>query len=212
MSTARSCPHTATAAEVAAKEPVALILSGGPSSVYEEGARRRPHPAKLGVPTLGICYGFQVMAQQLGGTVANTGLREYGATDATVAGDGGVLLGGQPAAERVDEPRRPGLRRPGGLRGARLDRATPVAAFGSAEKCFYGVQWHPEVKHSDYGQDVIVNFLHKAAGLPADWNSGNVIAEQVARIREQVGSGRVLSALSAVSTRRSPRPRARGGR
>jgi GMP synthase (glutamine-hydrolysing) len=200
-------PHTATAAEVAEKNPVALVLSGGPSSVYEEGAPSLdPGILQLGVPTLGICYGFQVMAQQLGGTVANTGLREYGATDATVTGSGGVLLGGQPAAQNVWMSHGDQVSAaPEGFEVLASTTATPVAAFGSAEKCFYGVQWHPEVKHSDYGQDVIVNFLHKAAGLASDWNSGNVIAEQVARIREQIGSGRVLSALSggvdsAVST------------
>ena len=200
-------PHTVTAAEIAAKEPVALILSGGPSSVYEEGAPSLdPGILELGVPTLGICYGFQVMARQLGGTVANTGLREYGATDATVAGDGGVLLGGQPTEQNVWMSHGDQVSAaPEGFEVLASTAATPVAAFGSAEKCFYGVQWHPEVKHSDHGQDVIVNFLHKAAGLPADWNSGNVIAEQVARIRAQIGTGRVLSALSggvdsAVST------------
>ncbi|WP_448232056.1 glutamine-hydrolyzing GMP synthase [Microbacterium lacticum] len=200
-------PHTVTAAEVEAKNPVALILSGGPSSVYEEGAPSLdPGVLQLGVPTLGICYGFQVMAQQLGGEVANTGLREYGATDARVTGDGGVLLGGQPDDQIVwmshgDQV----AAAPEGFEVLASTYATPVAAFGNAAKCFYGVQWHPEVKHSEQGQQVIENFLHKAAGLPADWNSGNVIAEQVARIREQVGSGRVLSALSggvdsAVST------------
>ena len=200
-------PHTVTAAEVEAKNPVALILSGGPSSVYEEGAPSLdPGLLLLGVPTLGICYGFQVMAQQLGGEVANTGLREYGATDARVTGDGGVLLGGQPDDQIVwmshgDQV----AAAPEGFEVLASTYATPVAAFGNAAKCFYGVQWHPEVKHSEQGQQVIENFLHKAAGLPADWNSGNVIAEQVARIREQVGSGRVLSALSggvdsAVST------------
>ncbi len=200
-------PHTVTAPEVEAKNPVALILSGGPSSVYEEGAPSLdPGVLQLGVPTLGICYGFQVMAQQLGGEVANTGLREYGATDARVTGDGGVLLGGQPDDQIVwmshgDQV----AAAPEGFEVLASTYATPVAAFGNAAKCFYGVQWHPEVKHSEQGQQVIENFLHKAAGLPADWNSGNVIAEQVARIREQVGSGRVLSALSggvdsAVST------------
>ena len=200
-------PHTVTAAEVEAKNPVALILSGGPSSVYEEGAPSLdPGVLQLGVPTLGICYGFQVMAQQLGGEVANTGLREYGATDARVTGDGGVLLGGQPDDQIVwmshgDQV----AAAPEGFEVLASTYATPVAAFGNAAKCFYGVQWHPEVKHSEQGQQVIENFLHKAAGLPADWNSDNVIAEQVARIREQVGSGRVLSALSggvdsAVST------------
>lgn len=135
-------PHTATAAEVAAKNPVALVLSGGPSSVYEPGAPSLdPGILQLGVPTLGICYGFQVMAQQLGGTVANTGLREYGATDATLAGDGGVLLGGQPAEQNVwmshgDQV----ATAPEGFEVLASTAATPVAAFGNAEKCFYGVQ------------------------------------------------------------------------
>ncbi|MGN6219978.1 MAG: glutamine amidotransferase-related protein, partial [Microbacterium sp.] len=95
-------PHTASAADIAAKNPVGIILSGGPSSVYEEGAPALDSGVfDLGVPTLGICYGFQVMAQALGGEVANTGLREYGATDAAITGDGGVLLGGQPVEQNV---------------------------------------------------------------------------------------------------------------
>jgi len=199
-------PHTATAAEVAAKNPVALVLSGGPSSVYADGAPSLdPGILELGVPTLGICYGFQVMARQLGGEVANTGLREYGATDATVITDN-VLLDGQPASQNVwmshgDQV----ATAPPGFEVLARTAATPVAAFGNDARCFYGVQWHPEVKHTDFGQKVLENFLHKAAGLPADWNSGNVIAEQVEKIRAQVGDGRVLSALSggvdsAVST------------
>jgi GMP synthase (glutamine-hydrolysing) len=200
-------PHTITRAEVEARNPVALILSGGPSSVYAEGAPSFDASIfDLGIPTLGICYGFQVMAQALGGEVANTGLREYGATDATLVGDGGVLLGGQPAAQNVWMSHGDQVRQaPEGFEVLASTAATPVAAFGNADACLYGVQWHPEVKHSDFGQKVIENFLHKAAGLPADWNSGNVIEEQVARIREQVGSARVISALSggvdsAVST------------
>ena len=200
-------PHTITKAEVEAKAPVAMILSGGPSSVYADGAPDFDTSIfDLGIPTLGICYGFQVMAQALGGEVANTGLREYGATDATLVGDGGVLLGGQPAEQNVWMSHGDQVRKaPEGFQVLASTAATPVAAFGNADACMYGVQWHPEVKHSDHGQKVIENFLHKAAGLPADWNSGNVIEEQVARIREQVGSARVISALSggvdsAVST------------
>ena len=200
-------PHTITAAEVAEKNPVAIILSGGPSSVYEPGAPSLdPGVFELGIPTLGICYGFQVMAQALGGEVAHTGLREYGATDAAVVGDGGVLLGGQPSEQNVwmshgDQV----AQAPEGFQVLASTAVTPVAAFGNDARCLYGVQWHPEVKHSDFGQNVLENFLHKAAGLPADWNSGNVIEEQVQRIREQVGSARVISALSggvdsAVST------------
>jgi len=199
-------PHTVSAEEIAARNPVGIVLSGGPSSVYEEGAPRLdPGVFELGVPTLGICYGFQVMARTLGGEVANTGLREYGATDATIITEN-VLLEGQPVEQNVwmshgDQV----AEAPAGFTVLARTAATAVAAFANDERRLYGVQWHPEVKHSDHGQQVLENFLHKAAGLPADWNSGNVIAEQVEKIRAQVGSGRVLSALSggvdsAVST------------
>ncbi len=200
-------PHTATAEEIAAKNPVAIILSGGPSSVYEEGAPRLdPAVFDLGVPTLGICYGFQYMAQTLGGEVANTGLREYGATDAHLSAGDSTLLGGQPAEQNVWMSHGDQVSRaPEGFEVLATTDATKVAAFADEERRFYGVQWHPEVKHSDHGQHVIENFLHKGAGLPADWNSDNVIAEQIERIREQVGDARVISALSggvdsAVST------------
>ena len=200
-------PHTATAEEIAAKDPIGIILSGGPSSVYEPGAPTLdPAVFDLGVPTLGICYGFQVMAQALGGVVANTGLREYGATDASIIRDESMLFEGQPADQNVWMSHGDQVSEaPAGFEVLARTGATPVAAFGNDARRMYGVQWHPEVKHSDHGQRIIENFLHKAAGLPADWNSGNVIAEQVDRIRAQVGSGRVLSALSggvdsAVST------------
>jgi len=200
-------PHTATAEEIAAKDPIGIILSGGPSSVYEPGAPTLdPAVFDLGVPTLGICYGFQVMAQALGGVVANTGLREYGATDASIIRDESVLFDGQPAEQNVWMSHGDQVSEaPAGFEVLARTGATPVAAFGNDARRMYGVQWHPEVKHSDHGQRIIENFLHKAAGLPADWNSGNVIAEQVEKIRAQVGTGRVLSALSggvdsAVST------------
>lgn len=200
-------PHSVTAAEVQQKNPVAIILSGGPSSVYAEGAPQFDAEIfRLGIPTLGICYGFQVMAQALGGEVAHTDSREYGATHASLNGTGGVLLEGTPSEQNVWMSHGDSVAKaPEGYDVLASTAGTPVAAFGNAEACFYGVQWHPEVKHSDHGQTVIENFLHKAAGLPADWNSGSVIDEQVARIRQQVGDARVISALSggvdsAVST------------
>ncbi|MBS1905607.1 MAG: glutamine-hydrolyzing GMP synthase [Actinobacteria bacterium] len=200
-------PHTATAAEIAARNPVALILSGGPSSVYEEGAPELdPAVFELGVPTLGICYGFQYMARTLGGEVANTGLREYGATDAAIPANESSLLSGQPVAQNVWMSHGDQVSRaPEGFEVLASTGATQVAAFADEERRLYGVQWHPEVKHSDHGQEIIENFLHKGAGLAADWNSGNVIAEQVERIRAQVGDARVISAMSggvdsAVST------------
>ncbi|WP_395245872.1 glutamine-hydrolyzing GMP synthase [Agromyces sp. MMS24-K17] len=200
-------PHTITAAEVAARNPIGIVLSGGPSSVYEEGAPSLDEGIlELGVPTLGICYGFQVMARQLGGEVAHTGRREYGSTAVTARTDDNQLLGGQPEHQTVWMSHGDSVAvAPEGFEVLASTVDTPVAAFANDERKFYGVQWHPEVKHSEYGQDVIVNFLHRAAGIPADWNPGNVIAEQVERIREQVGSARVISALSggvdsAVST------------
>ncbi|WP_404443734.1 glutamine-hydrolyzing GMP synthase [Microbacterium marinum] len=199
-------PHTATAAEIAERNPVGIILSGGPSSVYEEGAPQLDAGVfDLGVPTLGICYGFQFMAKTLGGEVANTGLREYGATDATIVTDN-VLLGDQPVEQNVWMSHGDQVSAaPAGFEVLARTAATPVAAFADDIRKFYGVQWHPEVKHSDHGQHVLENFLHKAAGLASDWNSDNVIAEQVEKIRAQIGTGRVISALSggvdsAVST------------
>ncbi len=191
-------PHTITADEIRAMDPAGIVLSGGPSSVYEEGAPALdPGILELGVPVLGICYGFQIMAQQLGGEVAPTGGREYGSTQVRLTGEPGVFLDGQPSEQTAWMSHGDSVvRAPEGFDVLASSDVTPVAAFASDARKLYGVQWHPEVKHSAHGQAVLENFLHKAAGIPGDWNSGNVIAEQVARIREQVGSGRVLAALS----------------
>jgi len=191
-------PHTITAAEVAAMNPIGIVLSGGPSSVYDEGSPSLdPGILELGVPTLGICYGFQVMAQQLGGEVANTGLREYGSTAVKLSPGDSTLLSGQPADQTTWMSHGDSVSKaPDGFTVLASSASTPVAAFASDEKKMYGVQWHPEVKHSEFGQDVLENFLHRAAGIPADWNSANVIEEQVARIRAQVGDARVIVGLS----------------
>jgi len=191
-------PHTVTAQEIAARNPAGIVLSGGPSSVYEEGSPALdPGVLELGIPTLGICYGFQIMAQQLGGEVAKTGGREYGSTQIRRSGPDSVFLDGQPAEQTAWMSHGDSVvRAPDGFDVLASSEATPVAAFASDERKLYGVQWHPEVKHSQHGQAVLENFLHRAAGIPADWNSGNVIAEQVARIRAQVGSGRVICGLS----------------
>ena len=196
-------PHTITAAEVAAKNPVGIVLSGGPSSVYAEGSPELDRGVlELGVPTLGICYGFQVMAQQLGGEVAPTGIREYGSTAVRLTVPGGgtsdqTLLSGQPDEQTAWMSHGDSVvRAPAGFTVLASSDSTPVAAFASDARKLYGVQWHPEVKHSQFGQRLLQNFLHDAAGIPADWNSGNVIAEQVERIRGQVGSGKVICGLS----------------
>jgi len=191
-------PHTITAAEVEAKQPLGIVLSGGPSSVYEAGAPTFDESIfELGIPMFGICYGFQVMARALGGEVGNTGDREYGATDATLVGGGGALLGGQPETQNVWMSHGDAVQRaPEGFEVLASTSVTPVAAFGSAERKLYGVQWHPEVRHSDHGQQALENFLHRIAGITPDWTTGNVIADQVERIRAQVGSGKVICGLS----------------
>ncbi|MBX3068297.1 MAG: glutamine-hydrolyzing GMP synthase [Cryobacterium sp.] len=190
-------PHTITAAEVESRSPAAVILSGGPSSVYEQGAPRLdPRIFELGIPILGICYGFQVMASELGGEVARTGVREYGATAITCQTHG-LLLSDQ--LERQVSWMSHGdsvVKAPQGFEVLARTDSIPVAAFADESRKLYGVQWHPEVKHSEFGQKVLENFLHVAAGIGKEWNSENVIAEQVERIRNQVGSARVICGLS----------------
>lgn len=190
-------PHTITAQEIKEKAPAAIILSGGPSSVYEAGSPQLDKEIlELGVPILGICYGFQVLAQALGGKVDQTGKREYGATDLEVSSSG-ILLNNQPNVQvcwmsHGDQV----VAAPAGFDVLASTSTTPVAAFESKEKKIFGVQWHPEVKHSPEGQKVLTNFLYEGAGLKPNWNSGNVIADQVAKIREQVGDARVICGLS----------------
>ena len=189
--------HSVTAAEIAAKEPTAIILSGGPSSVYEDGSPALdPKILELGVPILGICYGFQVLAHHLGGRVDKTGKKEFGGTDLTV-NKSGTLLSDQPLSQvcwmsHGDQV----VQAPEGFDVLASTATTPVAAFESKERKIYGVQWHPEVVHSDQGQRVLENFLYVGAGIDPTWNSGNVIAEQVAKIRAQVGDARVICGLS----------------
>lgn len=190
--------HHASATDISAKNPVAIILSGGPASVYEDGSPAlQPGILELGVPVLGICYGFQVMAQQLGGVVGKTGLREYGATVATVNPDLTPLFAGQPTSQTTwmshgDQVQSP----PPGFEVLASTDATSVAAFGSEATKMFGVQWHPEVKHSEHGQGVLENFLHSIVGLGRDWTSGNVIAEQVSAVTQQVGEDLVICGLS----------------
>ncbi len=189
--------HNISADEVRQKNPLAIILSGGPSSVYEPNSPQLDKGIlELGIPVLGICYGFQILASSLGGRVDKTGLREYGATELKVV-TGGEILSGQPNDQicwmsHGDQV----MQAPAGFEVLAGTATTPVAAFANSDKKIYGVQWHPEVKHSQFGQNVLENFLHNAAGIPATWNSGNVIAQQVESIRNQVGTDRVICGLS----------------
>ena len=190
-------PHTMSVADMLAKEPAAIILSGGPSSVYEEGAPSvDPAIFQAGVPVLGICYGFQTMAHALGGTVGRTGTREYGHTEATVAGDS-CLFAGTPDDQIVWMSHGDAVQgAPEGFTVTASTTETPVAAFESRERRLYGLQWHPEVGHSQFGQDALKNFLYKGAGLEPTWTAGSIVDEQVAKIREQVGDAQVICALS----------------
>jgi GMP synthase (glutamine-hydrolysing) len=191
-------PHTMPVDDMLAKRPAAVILSGGPASVYAEGAPQvDPALFAAGVPVLGICYGFQAMARVLGGEVARTGLREYGGTQVDAEPDGSVLVHGQPAQQSVWMSHGDAVHAaPDGFRVVARTSGAPVAAFESTERRLFGVQWHPEVKHSTFGQQVLTNFLLRGAGITADWTTGNVIDEQVARIKAQVGGGRVICGLS----------------
>ena len=190
-------PHTMSVADMLAKEPAAIILSGGPSSVYEEGAPSvDPAIFEAGVPVLGICYGFQTMAHALGGTVGRTGTREYGHTEATVAGDS-CLFDGTPDDQIVWMSHGDAVQgAPEGFTVTASTAETPVAAFESRERRLYGLQWHPEVGHSQFGQDALKNFLYKGAGLEPTWTAGSIVDEQVEKIREQVGDAQVICALS----------------
>jgi len=190
-------PHTMSVADMVAKRPAAIILSGGPSSVYEPGAPSLdPTLFEAGVPVFGICYGFQAMAQALGGTVAQTGAREYGGTALTVA-EPGALFAGLPAQLNVWMSHGDSVAvAPTGFTVTSSTSGTPVASFENRERRLAGVQFHPEVMHSEHGQRVLESFLHEVAGCPPSWTMANVIDEQVERIRAQVGSGRVICGLS----------------
>jgi GMP synthase (glutamine-hydrolysing) len=191
-------PHSMSAQDMLAKRPAAIILSGGPASVYAVGAPSLD-PALLaaGVPVFGMCYGFQSMAQALGGTVAATGTGEYGQTPARVLDTTSTLFDGQPAQQSVWMSHGDSVTvAPQGMRVTAAPDGAPVAAFEDDARRLYGVQWHPEVLHTAYGQRVLENFLWKGAGLAADWTPEHVVEELVESVRAQVGQGRVLCALS----------------
>ena len=189
-------PHRITAAEVAAKEPSAIILSGGPKSVHVEGAPSLdPAIYELGIPILGICYGVQLIAQQLGGTVGRGMRGEYGRAKVTVTG--GELLAGTPAEQDVWMSHFDAVTVvPDGFVATASSPDAPVAAMENAERKIWGVQWHPEVVHTPHGMAVLQRFLHDLAGCEPNWTMGSIIDEQVAAVRAQVGAGKVICALS----------------
>ncbi|HEX8781184.1 MAG TPA: glutamine-hydrolyzing GMP synthase [Nocardioides sp.] len=191
-------PHSTPVAELLAREPKAIILSGGPSSVYAQGAPSLDTSLfDAGVPVFGMCYGFQLMAQGLGGEVAHTGAREYGRTPVRVV-EPGRLLADVPAEHRVWMSHGDSVSAaPAGFTVLASTDVTPVAAFEDVDRGFAGVQWHPEVLHSEHGQQVLEHFLHEIAGCRQTWTMLNIVEEQVERIQEQIGeTGRAICALS----------------
>jgi GMP synthase (glutamine-hydrolysing) len=191
-------PSSMPVAEMLAKDPVAVILSGGPSSVYAEGAPQvDPALFATGVPTFGICYGFQAMAAALGGDVARTGLSEFGRTTLTVTEPSSALFAGTPVEQVVWMSHGDSVHRaPEGFTVVAVSEGAPVAGFEDVERRLAGVQFHPEVLHSEHGQRVLEHFLHDIAGIAPTWTSTNVIDEQVAAIRAQVGDKLVICGLS----------------
>ena len=190
-------PHTITAEQIRARAPKAVILSGGPSSVYADGAPQVPPGFfDTGVPTFGICYGHQAMARALGGRVAQTGTAEYGRTALARTGDS-LLFAGLPDHQSVWMSHGDAVAQaPPGFTVTATTEATPVAAFEDTARGLYGVQFHPEVLHSEQGQQVLRRFLLEAAGCEPTWTTSNVVEEQVALIRAQVGDRRVICGLS----------------
>lgn len=190
-------PHTMPVDEMLARNPKAIVLSGGPSSVYAEGA-----PAIDGslftadVPVFGMCYGFQLMARGMGGEVAHTGAREYGRTQVSVL-EPGTLLTELPESHTVWMSHGDSVTAaPDGFTVLASTDVTPVAAFEHVGRRMAGVQWHPEVMHTEHGQKVLEHFLHHIAGCRPTWTMVNIVEEQIERIREQIGEGHAICGLS----------------
>jgi GMP synthase (glutamine-hydrolysing) len=190
-------PHTMPVAEMLARDPAAVVLSGGPSSVYAPGAPGvDPALFEAGVPVLGICYGFQAMASALGGTVARTGLSEFGATPLQVDGHG-TLLAGQPESQTVWMSHGDSVQvAPPGFDVLAATAGAQVAAFEDRQRRLAGVQYHPEVMHTTHGQAVIERFLHEIAGINPTWTMVNIVTDAIAAVQATVGTGRAICGLS----------------
>lgn len=189
-------PHTISADEIMAKNPLAIILSGGPSSVYAEGAPQIDTKIfDTDVPIFGICYGHQVMAKALGGTVEKTGTREYGRTELQVKG--GVLHEGLTNNHPVWMSHGDAVTQaPEGFEVTATSVGAPVAAFENKDRHYAGVQYHPEVLHSPHGQQVLTRFLYEIAGIKPSWTPANIADQLVEQVRAQIGDGRAICGLS----------------
>jgi GMP synthase (glutamine-hydrolysing) len=189
-------PRQITAAEVVARRPVGLILSGGPASVYAEDAYTLdPAILDLGIPVLGICYGHQLLAQMLGGEVARTGAAEFGKAGLDT-GAPGVLLAGLPERQVVWMSHRDVVRPPAGFAVTATTAASPVAAMEDRAAGRYGVQFHPEVVHTPHGDAILKAFLFEACGARPTWTRASIIEQAVAVVRRRTGGERVLCGLS----------------
>ncbi|MBS1889345.1 MAG: glutamine-hydrolyzing GMP synthase [Actinobacteria bacterium] len=191
-------PATVDVERIRARRPKALILSGGPASVYEEGAPAFPEGLlELDVPMLGICYGMQVMALGLGGKVEAAEAGEFGRTELTLTGGGGRLLGGLPEEQSCWMSHRDVVREaPAGFAALASSPSSPVAAYEMPDRGLYGIQFHPEVVHTPYGTEILTRFLRDVAGCTEHWSAASVITEQVEKVRAQVGDGKVICGLS----------------
>jgi GMP synthase (glutamine-hydrolysing) len=190
-------PHTMAAADIVARCPSAVILSGGPESIYSEGAPQAdPALFSAGFPVLGICYGLQAMAVAMGGAVGRTGQGEFGRTEAELD-PSSELLGGLPGRQNVWMSHRDAaVEAPAGFQVTASTAGAPIAAFEDAGRRLYGAQWHPEVAHTDNGQRVIENFLYRCAGIAPNWTTGSIIEEAVKSISATVGNHPVIAGLS----------------
>jgi len=190
-------PHHVGAEEVARRKPKGLILSGGPASVYAPNAPKLDKGLlELGIPVLGICYGMQLVALELGGKVESAEVGEYGRSTLTVR-EHGRLLAGTPDEQPCWMSHRDTVfAPPPGFTALASSTASPVAALESPEQGIYGIQFHPEVVHTPFGQDILKNFLSDVCGCALDWSAASIVEEQLQRIREQVGDKKVICGLS----------------
>jgi GMP synthase (glutamine-hydrolysing) len=191
-------PYDISVEEVERRGPAALILSGGPASVYADGAPHMdPRVLELGIPTLGFCYGIQEMALHLGGEIPKTDIGEYGFAELEVLGEGGELLGSVAERSPCWMSHRDSVgAAPSGFTVTARTATTAIAAMEDPARRLYATQFHPEVAHTQFGQRIIEHFLHDIAGIAPTWTMVNIIDETVELIREQVGTDRVICGLS----------------
>src|ERR687890_142582 len=190
-------PYDSPVEAIRAKNPEGIILSGGPNSVYEEGAPRvEPQLFDLGVPMLGICYGMQLMALVEGGEVGAVQIREYGRSDLVVKSHEGLFAGTPDEQKAWTSHGDAVFSVPEGFEITAETPSVPIIAFENPEEGRFGVQFHPEVRHTEYGMEILKNFLYEACGCRPEWTPVNIITDAVERIRGHVGDARAICGLS----------------